>query len=209
MFRFLSITALALACATGPGPSTSDSGTPPAGPCASSTPLTVPIGGVEVETGFERCDDTSNIHRASAIETGPAPVGACTSSEVDYDCETDADCTDAAHGRCGGPVCNDVDLCLCQYGCVADSDCGADEYCEVLDRDNNRCLPAGCHTDADCSAGELCRRALNREATALHSEPYTLQCTSPDDSCDEMDPQLCGWMGERFVVVGESTYTCE
>jgi len=180
--------------------------TSPPTDCATSTPILITVGGVDVPSGFAWCDDTCDIHRTHDADPRPVKApGDCryTDDAESTGCTSDAEC---GSGRCI-TLCSDLAECGCLNTCRSDSNCDADEYCDFLGIKWHGCRSAGCRTDADCPTGELCRRALVESSSGAGSA--TLQCTTPKDSCDEGSGEVCAWVGDRFAVSFESTWTCD
>ena len=133
-------------------------------------------------------------------------------------CASDADCTDAPHGRCNYGFFE----CECQYGCESDADCAADQAC-YCQGSYSACIPADCHSDADCEAGQACR--LDNSDPSCGPSAGRLTCTTLADSCGngagcetgeiciKLDEDACGFRcaddpfgcadaGRPFVVDG-------
>lgn len=165
-------------------PATAD----PALPCEGSTPFT--YGGLdEPVEGWEVCD-SGLVHRTEAAQC-QLPPGECEPGAGDDECTADADCTDAANGRCEGPL-GMSPACACLYGCQTDADCGANEACFCLGV-FSECIAADCRTDADCGEGSAC--TLDESDPSCGPGAGRLTCTTPADSCagsTGCDPgQLC------------------
>ncbi|HEV8548356.1 MAG TPA: ferritin-like domain-containing protein, partial [Polyangiaceae bacterium] len=146
----------------------------------------VPTG--EPRDGIESCDNGS-VHRASARACTQAPRaeggaggegGAPPSSSGK--CQTDADCSAAAHGYCisilasPGPVSHQ-----CIYGCETDADCSSGSIC-ACGSPTGTCVAATCSTDADCSDGSLCSASLEYTC-GRRSFETTFHCQHSDDAC--------------------------
>ena len=105
--------------------------------------------------GWVHCDGF--VHRTqsgtcSSSLPRPEPI---PNSSPDPQCKIDADCTEKPYGFCetGGQLPGPY----CQYGCVLDSDCSAQQVC-VCGSPVGRCQPTtGCTNDSDCQGGLLCR----------------------------------------------------
>jgi hypothetical protein len=108
--------------------------------------------------GVIQCDDF--IHRTESKTCAsklprpePYPNPPATAQ-----CKQDADCTDKPNGWCGNAESGGgIPGPFCQYGCLNDSDCGAEQLCLCGDP-VGRCVQAtDCRTDLMCSPGYLCR----------------------------------------------------
>ncbi len=106
------------------------------------------------------------------------------------ECSHDADCSAHAYGQCvvalvpSGPL-PSVAYLACQYGCVADGDCGADELC-LCGTTIGRCVRASCHTDADCP-GAACSLFERGDGCGRY-ETY-FKCALPGREC--VDDSQC------------------
>lgn len=169
------------------------------------------------EPGLERCAE-GFVHRPSpAACTSRIPrADVCEPSfpEDPVECTTDVDCTAAAHGHCG--VYDQIVQCRCQYGCVSDDECGADQVCNCGDPVGS-CASATCATDADCGEG-LCIATRLDKCSFDRSFACQLagDACSSDQDCDA--GQLCAYTdagrrcfdndcpvpGRPFLVEGEA-----
>lgn len=135
--------------------------------------------GQPLPSGLEFCHESGIVHSVTAVSlAGRPPADHCENHAEYSTCVDNDDCTAEADGRCikDGPC-----SCSCQYGCLSDSDCGSDAYCDVMG--GGACMPMGCRTDADCDDGQQCRWALAVDEVWWAPYDYTLQCTTPEDSC--------------------------
>ena len=104
--------------------------------------------------GLISCDgfthrDTSGTCKTTVPRPEPYP-----STSPSAMCKYDADCAAKPYGWCGpgGQIAGP----LCEYGCVKDSDCAANQLCQCGDPVGT-CVTANCKTDADCKTGFLCK----------------------------------------------------
>lgn len=153
--------------------------------CAGATPVLDANGN---DTGFARCPDGTT-HRAKKIACDPTlGIEACTGTEPQIDCMSDADCTAKPGGRCASHTVVDFGgahpACGCVYPCVSDSDCAADEVCVCYGvtktlNPSSFCARAGCATGDDCPSGE-CGVASFFDGCGLQP---ALVCRTPEDAC--------------------------
>jgi len=209
----LALVALLTPGCGGDDPPPSPYTTEPALACGTSEPLLVDDGGTMVPSGFEVCEN-GLVHRVRVEARAEHQAGNCTPQQGDDGCMSDDECHRGPNGRCDDRTC-DVAACDCFYGgCRSDSDCESGEYCDPFGGTNS-CMPAGCSTDADCSMGQLCRRGWNEypDYAPAKDNPYTLQCTTPEDLCPASDAtgyrlKDCTWVGDYFEVVDTNTHDC-
>jgi hypothetical protein len=120
--------------------------------------------------GYLVCEDKSlRVGERSACPT-TLPRAMPTEPLFYEQCALDVDCTAAAHGFCA--------YGQCQYGCVSDDECAADELC-FCGADVGQCLRAGCRSDADCPAAYPCTGNLPFGTTNA-----SFQCQTPLDTCE-------------------------
>ena len=135
-------------------------------PCDAPVPFTSSVTGMGPSGGYLRCEG-GMVHRPSVGECwsdidplkGPTLYGpAWPDGSVNYGCRTNADCNAAPHGHCeasqmfgfgGAPT------VACEYGCVRDSDCSAEQICLCGDP-VGKCVEARCKSDAECATGTPC-----------------------------------------------------
>ncbi len=169
VFRLGVLLALGLPVAACSGDSTED-GT--LRPCTNSTP-------VSGQPNLEQCSE-GPVHRTQPAQCQsqlPRPdacdpsLGGGTAA-----CTMDAECTASPHGHCG--IQGQILDCSCQYGCVKDSDCAADEVCNC-GTPVGACAKATCATDADCGGGALC--VQTRMTKCSWTSGYA--CQRRSDSC--------------------------
>jgi hypothetical protein len=141
--------------------------------------------------GWLRCDNRM-LHRPSQ--------GTCTSSvpraervmippQYDKDgwreylsCREDSDCTDDDYGHCAWEDLSRLGT-FCNYGCVVDADCNADQVC-LCGEPVGQCVPASCATDTDCGAGNLCANYIDHEGcggTAFACQTTSDVCAAQSD----------------------------
>ncbi|MEY2936061.1 MAG: hypothetical protein RL033_6810 [Pseudomonadota bacterium] len=97
-------------------------------------------------------------------------------------CLADSECTEKPLGFCGVvPSPEFVNTYACQYGCIADADCGPGFLCQCGDPVGT-CQPANCQTDADCGDGLLCARGTRNTASSCYLS-YEFFCETPQDEC--------------------------
>ncbi len=175
----------------GGGPNTSvDAGPskPPvvAATCLDAVPMLVnsldPDASEMIVTGLETCGDGA-VHRPAPVtcpdnlafradQTFPDDSGTST-------CTKDADCDAAPYGRCMSQ--GQLPSFECQYGCVSDDDCGADQFCRC-GPDIGTCVTAECRSAADCGDGMLCSQWFDYFGIGC-DEPPLFACQTPDDAC--------------------------
>lgn len=122
-------------------------------------------GGLMHRKAADAC--TSRLPRPDAVTDAP-----------DAPCTHDADCTAFPNGYCTSYRATGQLRFTCNYGCVADSDCGAGHVCLCGDVIGT-CAKADCVTDADCAAGFLC--AESDESYGCRQTAFT--CQMPSDTC--------------------------
>jgi hypothetical protein len=152
---------------------TSGAGTVGAGAGPSKYPCQNPK---DLGNGFVQCDGFK--HRQSVATCAsqvprPDPVPNPTMTGA---CKVDADCTEKPYGWCGTG--GDVAGTYCNYGCVKDSDCGAQQLCECADP-VGQCVNSQCSSDAQCADGFLCREYDRTGGCNVIS----YSCQTPGDSC--------------------------
>jgi hypothetical protein len=142
--------------------------------CKSHTPLPTPRGWYECDTGMK--------HRAKAKEC-PSELPrkeAPSTDDADSTCHTDSDCTDSPNGYCAPSYPYSTNF-ECQYGCITDNDCSADELC-FCDSPVGRCIPTECHIDAECGERALC--AIYELKTGESVNTFEISCQVPThDQC--------------------------
>jgi hypothetical protein len=137
----------------GTGVTAGTSGKPPT--CTGSMPVLDEEGR---ETGFSACPD-GLVHRVAPAQCRSDLPRADLDLSIwnPLECGRDEDCVLRSYGHCerapGNPPTGDL---ICQYGCVADSDCDTGYVCDC-GPDFGTCKPASCSTDADCGAGYCAR----------------------------------------------------
>ncbi len=96
------------------------------------------------------------------------------------ECTVDAECSDAANGRCLVDWIGDS--CFCNYGCQTDDDCSDDQAC-LCNGTRSQCVPAECQVDSDCGEGSSCTLELSDLTCGISSA--RLRCTTSADSCND------------------------
>jgi hypothetical protein len=138
-----------------------------------------------------RCD--SNLPRAQVL-----PPQAATD-----ECQQDSECTAHPHGFCEATFLPPFDYSnKCNYGCVSDSECKADEVCvcvpfrpfadgpgdpsDVVGPNTFGAIVGscqrsadGCHSDADCSSGAWCANFVSH----CTGTGVAFACQTPNDEC--------------------------
>ena len=170
--------------------------------------------GADGGTGYVICGDSERsyepVHRVDAVacsDDGPASRRACEPEDLVgaesvpapfVDCATDADCTDAARGRCrpypmGGCFCG-PSRCTSDDECGDGYACGCNEASWSASRtdpdafDPNRidtddvCLPAECRTEGDCG-GLPCMLSPDYQFCGLDALHSGLFCATDEDEC--------------------------
>jgi hypothetical protein len=171
--------------------------------------------------GYDHCwadgsDGLGWVNRTEAVTCATDArtlIGACTTSEDDADCATDADC--------GGGFCGEShdwwqEGCTCYDICGEDTDCDASEACVcpagfTFDAGGGyhsfgsfgECLPAECRTGADCPSGEC---GVSWTCCGQGGDAVGLYCRSDADECsataDCDGGRVCQWDGSRFSCFG-------
>jgi hypothetical protein len=114
-------------------------------------------------------------------------------------CDTDADCTDKAHGMC--TIRGQVPNKYCVYGCVSDSECADGQVCNcgpVI----GECRPASCTSDADCN-GFFCASYDGMPGCEL----TTFACHTAEDECvsnADCNGEICTVSGGKRVCATTS-----
>jgi hypothetical protein len=145
---------------------------------------------------------------AVACRSGTVLVQQCTSNSQ---CSTNFRCAlggpfqgtclcsnDAACPQDAGPAtCNPDGICQVKVGCVSNSDCDGQSYC---DTNLGECVGgSACSSDVDCPIGQICDTSQTTCVAGCHSdgdcpldEPCTcangLECQCPPDSGTFIDP---------------------
>jgi len=142
--------------------------------------------------GWSQCDE-GYLHREEAVACQAPEADAAPAPAKNSQCTSNSDCVDAPYGSC---VQQQSPIGLtnsCVYGCVTDSDCGANRICQC--GSPSVCITATCKTDSDCATGYLC----STEATACGS--VALHCQTPKDTCfgeaDCPDGSSCITVGDH------------
>jgi hypothetical protein len=150
-------------------------------------------------------------HRAEAAScTGEPPAGNAVPDAM-AECETDADCTEGANGRCIWPNGGTNE---CRYDeCTQDVDCGGVSVCACRVEDQfgfNRCYQGNCVVDADCGSGGWC------SPSAVHVSPSCMEgispgsvgyfCRTADDEC--LNDEDCGSDGACLFDVDALHWVC-
>jgi len=114
-------------------------------------------------------------------------------------CMVDTDCTEKPYGWCGPGV--QLPGGYCSYGCINDSECGANQLCECGEP-VGACVSADCSSDADCASGFLCKAYDRSGGCGLTS--YT--CQSAGDACgsDADCAPMTGFSHCRFDTAKQS-----
>jgi hypothetical protein len=169
-----------------PAPSNEPSVTPP-GTCEGS-PLLVG----DVNTGLVTCA-SGVVHRPVAVECpnrlseqANPNVYACDGCGQMNGCQAHADCTAKPYGHCESR--GQLPNLACEFGCVTDADCNADEAC-VCGPFIGECIKANCRSAEDCGGGYLCAQFRDLFGIGC-GEPMQLACQTPEDDC--RSSQDCG-----------------
>lgn len=163
---------------TGGVPTWATGGVPAWLPCSNPAPLPGPDG---TPTGYVTCDGGS-VHRSARMDCpSVVPRAAACQPYVSYDagigggCTHDSDCTAQANGYCVPGI--QFPGCVCDYGCIRDSDCAQGQICEC-GNPAGKCVSATCTSDQDCGQG-LC---LSYEAMP-GCGMTAFACQKPGDTC--------------------------
>ena len=153
---------------------------------------------VSLGGGWERCSNgivhrpvigecSSPLPRSRSLPLNPAFAPPAADAGLDAPaacleagqcCQQDSDCTASPHGYCENDFSDGrIPVNYCQYGCVADSECGVGEVCLCGDP-VGACVPSPCTSDADCN-GLAC--------TTYEAFPgcggIAISCQTPEDTC--------------------------
>lgn len=180
----------------------------PSSPCAGAVPVKASDG---TDSGFAKCPD-GTVHRVFAAACDPTiDAPACAGDEDFFDCNTDADCTAHAHGRClhfegiDAPGAS----CGCVYSCASDADCGQGGVCvcdgvvPTLDAWSFCAGTSSCTTGADCPTGE-CGISAFANGCGVEVE---LACRAPLDAC-RLD-STCPENASCVTIDGSGKWSCE
>src|SRR6185369_6652767 len=152
----------------------------------------------DLGSGFEQCDGFKHRKQAQTCTSHvPRPEQQSADNST---CHFDSDCTEKANGWCA-PHPQGTGT-LCQYGCVASSECATGQLCDCVEP-VGQCAAADCVSDADCAPGFLCK-GYDRTG-GCGSITYT--CQSAADACgsDADCPQLSAqWSRCRFDTTKQS-----
>ncbi|MFT3775751.1 MAG: ferritin-like domain-containing protein [Minicystis sp.] len=182
--------------------STSGTGGNTPGECAGAQVVPTPDGST---SGFSRCPD-GTIHKSgpSSCNVGIG-INACTGSEMQFECKTDAECGGGPHGRCASVAYDDfngpVTACQCIYPCANDDECGPGKVCVcagvVQDHGVAFCATGQCTNGSDCPTGEC---GLSAYPNGCYTD-VELACRNPDDAC-RTDGDCAGMPGNMCVIDG-------
>lgn len=133
-----------------------------------------------------------------ADATGHRPVGPAQ-------CQSDADCTKAPHGRCTRQqrqiMASDLiyeQFCGCTYPCTVDSECHGQGACYCEPGKAGYCITADCLSDADCKVptqdedGTCEMSGLGNkcgERPMVRCKPSTAACHSDADCAPQGEPR--------------------
>jgi len=154
----------------------------------------------DIGDGFEQCDGFKHRPQAGTCASHvpnpkPLPEEILTVKE----CLFDADCKDHPYGWC---TAGQNAQTYCEYGCVIDSDCAANQLCDCVEP-VGRCVVANCRTDADCTNGLLCRAY---DATS-GCGPIVYTCQTPADTCG--NDHDCLPSGSTQGLVGDCNFDAQ
>jgi len=145
------------------------------------------VAGTSLEGGMERCAN-GLLHRAAAGNCptpSPLPetipegylVPADAGLGYEYECRSNADCTQRAFGQCllgqAGPSCS--------YGCATDADCDVTSQLCLCEGSVGRCVFAGCRTDAACGGDQLCASNSTCGGISFGCQTYADECAVDGD----------------------------
>ncbi len=140
------------------------------------------------DSGIAQCPD-GTVHRNHAATCDPTIAApACTGSEQNVTCQSDADCTSGPHGRCvSTSKLEDMGVltaCGCHYACANDAECGDGKVCICngvvsISDPWSSCAPATCLTGADCASGE-CGVSEYFDGCNMNVK---LECRAATDAC--------------------------
>ena len=145
-----------------------------------------PLMAQDVNTGLVTCD-SGLVHRPVPVECpnhlsqrAEQPATECQDESCrQSECQVDADCTERPYGTCGWR--GQEGLRMCEYGCVTDADCGAEQAC-VCGQFIGECVSASCRGAQDCEAGYTCAQYRHLFGIGC-GEPMQLACHTPGDQC--------------------------
>lgn len=163
-------------------------------------------------SGFWECSDGSIDRTGSSSCAVPSSGGQACEPFTGGDCETDADCTAAPHGRC---IIFDDDAltrCGCTYDCETDADCGDGQICRCAgvgprgSAQTNQCIPAACTQPSDCESGRCGFSAFGTGVTTTVWY-WAVACRTPEDTCT-VDAD-CSENESCVICPGEYRWTCK
>jgi len=108
----------------------------------------------DLGNGLVQCDGFKHRKQARTCASSVPRPDAVSAPQMMGACEYDADCKDKPYGWCFGGA--QTGTTTCEYGCVKDSDCAANQVCDCGEP-VGRCVQAQCVSDADCENGFLCK----------------------------------------------------
>jgi hypothetical protein len=183
-------------------------------------------------TGFADCEYADTVARVRPTTCGSrlprafecAAAASCNTDGGcigDFACRSDKDCIAHTEGHCedtsgyewsseGGAY---VPRCGCRYGCVEDSDCGAEAIC-LCGSPTGVCVPATCKSASDCAEGSVCLSYRTRYGgrgfacqTVLDTCASNTSCKSGNECVLENDSRRCAEPirsvdGRPFLVGG-------
>ena len=168
-------------------------------------------------SGYERCADGAVNRVSDEVQDPTIPGDTCAGTEADLSCETDAECTDGAYGRClSGERSGygyydsgmDSTYCGCVYSCTVDADCGVGLVCLAPgmvgnDADYPTCVASACATNDDCASDEC---GVSRYHNGCYEE---VDVTCRDEVVDACHSDADCGDGDVCFPDGEGAFTCQ
>ena len=180
----------------------------------------------DIGNGVIECDGFSHRPTSGECQSKLPRATPYPNPPVGATCKADSDCTEKPHGWCGQGSGGQIPGPYCNYGCVKDSECAAEQLCLCGDP-VGRCVGAsGCSTDAACPAGFLCKSydvTRGCQFTSFTCQNPADECGSDADCAANAAGNLCSYdtdlkhfrcepggcaIGRPFLVEGEQRLAC-
>ena len=133
----------------------------------------------DIGNGVIQCDGFTHRPEATTCSSQLPRPEPFPNAPPNAQCKMDADCTEKPNGWCGFAGVGEIPGPFCNYGCLNDSECGADQICLCGDPVGRCVQTSGCKTDTACPPGFLCRSFDSSGGCQL----TTFTCQAPADEC--------------------------